>query len=211
MNKFEEIKTIKNNSVFKFKEKGSLFLSKSFSISCEADADEILHKERKESYDATHHCFAYKLNPVNNTDNFKYSDDGEPSDTAGIRILNAIDHFGLTNSLVVVIRYFGGTKLGVGPLGKAYYHSAFSVLEASEHIILKPYRQIIISCTFPQLNLVHRILASYNARILTTIYEEAVKFTCSAEADKVENIKDDLIEASQNQIQVSICESLSYE
>ncbi|MDR3628398.1 MAG: DUF1949 domain-containing protein, partial [Ignavibacteriaceae bacterium] len=103
------------------------------------------------------------------------------------------------------------TKLGVGPLGKAYYNSAFSVLEVSETAVLKPYRQITLTCTFPQLNLVHWILASYNAKILNTFYEEEVKFICSAEADKTENIKADLTEASQDQIIVSISEDLTYE
>jgi uncharacterized YigZ family protein len=210
MIKIEEIKTIKKSADYKFKEKSSLFLSKSFCISNEGDAEESLNKLRKENFDATHHCYAYRLTrkPI---DNLKYSDDGEPSGTAGIRILNAIDHFGLTNTLVVVIRYFGGTKLGVGPLGKAYYNSAFSVLELSETEILKPYRQITLTCTFPQLNTVHRVIASYGAKILDTFYEEEVKFVCTAEANKAENIKDDLIEASQNQIRVLINDNITYE
>ncbi|MCB9247399.1 MAG: YigZ family protein [Ignavibacteriales bacterium] len=62
----------------------------------------------------------------------KYSDDGEPNGTAGLRIYNAINHFELNNVLVVVVRYFGGTKLGVGPLGKAYYNCALEVLDSSK-------------------------------------------------------------------------------
>jgi uncharacterized YigZ family protein len=210
MDKIEEIKTIKKTADFKFKEKGSLFLSKSFSICGGTNAEEILIKLKKEFFDATHHCFAYRLNSGSAANNFKYSDDGEPSGTAGIRILNAIDHFGLTNCLIVVIRYFGGTKLGVGPLGKAYYNSAISVLKSSEIVVQKPYREVTLSCTFSQLNLVHRILASYDARITGTFYGNEVKFVCLAEANKTDSLKADLTEASQSQIGISIGEIFIY-
>jgi uncharacterized YigZ family protein len=210
MNKVEEIKTIKKSAEVKFKEKGSLFLSKSFNISDERNTKDILNKLKKEFFDATHHCFAYRLNSGNTVNNFRYSDDGEPSGTAGIRILNAIEHFGLKNCLVVVIRYFGGTKLGAGPLGKAYYNSAINVIKSSEIVIQKPFREVTLTCAFPHLNPVHRILASYNVKILNTFYGNEVKFICLAEANKIESFKFDLIEASQNQITVSISEMLIY-
>lgn len=210
MNEVEEIKTIKKSAEVKFKEKGSLFLSKSFSISDERNAEEILIKLRKEFFDATHHCFAYRLNSGSTVNNFKYSDDGEPSGTAGIRILNAIDHYGLTNCLIVVIRYFGGTKLGIGPLGKAYYNSTIGVLEASGMVIQKPYREITLTCAFPQLNLVHRILAAYDARIIDTYYGDEVKFSSMIEANKAESLNFDLIEASQNQITIYLSEIITY-
>jgi uncharacterized YigZ family protein len=210
MNDIEEIKTIKKSADFKFKEKGSLFLCKSFSITDENDVRGILDKLRKEYYDATHHCFAYRINSACSTENFKYSDDGEPSGTAGIRILNAIDHFGLTNCLIVVIRYFGGTKLGVGPLGKAYYNSAVGTLESSEFIIQKPFREVKLSCTFPQLNLVHRIMAAYDAKILDTSYGDEVKFVCMVDANRTGNLKFEITEASQDQIRLTISETIIY-
>jgi uncharacterized YigZ family protein len=210
MNKVEEIKTIKKTAEVKFKEKGSLFLSKSFYAASDKNVEEIINKLRKEFYDATHHCFAYRLNYGSSANNFRYSDDGEPSGTAGIRILNAIDHFGLKDCLIVVIRYFGGTKLGVGPLGKAYYNSAINVIEASEIIIQKPFREITLICAFSHLNLIHRILTFYDARIIGTNYDEEVKFICMAEADKTEIIKSEIIEASQGQIRVLTNDLLIY-
>jgi uncharacterized YigZ family protein len=210
MNDIEEIKTIKKTAEYKFKEKGSLFLCKSFSISGENDVEDILSRLRKEYYDATHHCFAYRINSASSTENFKYSDDGEPSGTAGIRILNAIDHFGITNCLIVVIRYFGGTKLGVGPLGKAYYNSAVGALESSEIIIQKPFREVKLSCTFPQLNLVHRIMSAYEAKILDTFYGDEVKFICLVDANRTGKLKSDFTEASQDQIRLTISETVIY-
>jgi uncharacterized YigZ family protein len=210
MNKVEEIKTIKKPAEVKFKEKGSLFLSKSFYVSSEKGVEEITNKLKKEFYDATHHCFAYRMNSGSSANNFRYSDDGEPSGTAGIRILNAIDHFELKDCLIVVIRYFGGTKLGVGPLGKAYYNSAIDVIEASGIIIQKPFREITLTCAFSQLNFVHRILTSYDARIISTNYDEVVKFICIVEADKTESLKSEINEASQGQIEILINDLLIY-
>jgi uncharacterized YigZ family protein len=210
MNIVEEIKTIKKSAEVKFKEKGSLFLSKSFNISDIRSADEILNKLKKEYFDATHHCYAYRLNSGNAANNLKYSDAGEPSGTAGIRILNAIDHFELKDCLIVVIRYFGGSKLGVGPLGKAYYNSAFNVIKSSDLVIKKPFREITLSCAFTHLNLIHRTLESYNSRLINTLYGDNVKFTYMADANKTGNIKSDLIEASQNQITVSINDTIIY-
>jgi uncharacterized YigZ family protein len=210
MNNIVDIKTIKKSAEAKFKEKGSLFLSKSFNITNATNAEDILNKLKKDFFDATHCCFAYRLNAGNTTNNFKYSDDGEPSGTAGIRILNAIDHFELQNCLIAVIRYFGGTKLGTGPLGKAYYNSSISVIESSEIVLQKPYMEITLTCAFTHLNLVHRILSLYDAKIINTIYDNDIKFICMFEANKAENIKFDLIEASQNQIKILINENLTY-
>ena len=124
----DKIKTIIKDSEFRFKEKGSVFIGLSFPINSEEDAESFLLSVRKKYYDATHHCYSYKL-----TDGtFKYSDAGEPNGTAGIRIYNAQNHFDLTGILTIIVRYFGGVKLGVGPLGKAYYETAYQNLKSSE-------------------------------------------------------------------------------
>ena len=114
MNIVKSIRTIEGITEASIKEKGSVFTGKAYFMSNSQDCIAKLNEIKKEFYDATHHCYCYKLN----TGEIKYSDNGEPSGTAGIRILNAIEHFILTDMLVVVIRYFGGTKLGVGPLVK---------------------------------------------------------------------------------------------
>ncbi len=206
MNDIEEIKTIKKTAESKFKEKGSLFIGKSYFIASEDEAISILAETKKKYFDATHHCFAFKLsNGI-----FKYSDDGEPSGTAGIRILNAIDHFKLVNCFVIVIRYFGGTKLGVGPLGKAYYTSSFQVLENSEFIIQKPYNKVIINCDFSQMSQLHRILANHDSKIIETKYDSTVNFICLINVNEKEIIKSELIEASKGKIDVMIDEKIQF-
>lgn len=130
MNYPEKILTVDNFAEVTYKEKSSVFIGQVCHCEIENEAANILKSIKKKYYDATHHCYAYKLI----TEQFKYSDDGEPNGTAGIRILNAIEHFNLINVIVVITRYYGGTKLGVGPLGKAYYTSAHDVLEEAKKV-----------------------------------------------------------------------------
>ena len=110
--------TIKSKSEGFYKEKGSKFISLAFPVSSEDDVKNIQAELRKEYYDARHHCYAYVLGA--NKKKYRANDDGEPTHSAGDPILGQIRAFNLTNVLVVVIRYFGGTKLGVGGLISAY-------------------------------------------------------------------------------------------
>ena len=97
MNNSEKIKTIKEENYNKIKEKGSQFMGFVYQVVSVEEAEEKLKNIKKRFYDANHHCYAYKL--ASNTE--KYSDDGEPNGTAGLRILNAINHFSLNNNLVI--------------------------------------------------------------------------------------------------------------
>ncbi|MFC4230797.1 IMPACT family protein [Parasediminibacterium paludis] len=110
--------TIEKPSVAEFKDKGSRFLAYAFPISNVEDFKKHLQELKKEHPKAVHHCFAYRLGLDGN--NFRVSDDGEPNGTAGKPILNVIDSKQMTNVLVVVVRYFGGTLLGVPGLINAY-------------------------------------------------------------------------------------------
>jgi len=198
MEKNEQIITINHSSEIKYKEKGSVFIGKSFHVKNIEEVDSTLNKIKKEYYDATHHCYAYKLNSGNS----KYSDDGEPNGTAGIRILNAIEHFGLTNVLIIVVRYFGGVKLGVGPLGKAYYSSAYKVIEASEKITLNPYKKILITADFSFTSHVHHVLAKHNAKIKNSTFDTKVKFECLCKEKDIDLISNELTEISKGKISV---------
>jgi len=172
----EQIKTIDGFTEFRLKEKGSLFISlayfaeklKSDLLTDRGKTDEILTKLRNQYYDATHHCYAYKFRDGS----VKYSDDGEPSGTAGVRILKAIEHFELTDIIVVIIRYFGGTKLGTGPLGKAYYDSAYEALFRATIIKKNAFRLIKISYSEEFTNPVYRVLGQFGVKIRESGYEE---------------------------------------
>ena len=111
-------KTIKHPSEGLYKEKGSKFLAFAYPVSSEEDIGRIITDLRKQYHDARHHCYAWRLGPEK--DRFRVNDDGEPSGSAGKPIFGQIRSMDLSDVLVVVVRYFGGTLLGVGGLIRAY-------------------------------------------------------------------------------------------
>jgi uncharacterized YigZ family protein len=132
----DSYKTIKLRSSGTFKEKGSRFIAEAWPVTDQDQINSILEETRKTYHDAKHHCYAYLLGREGLT--WRANDDGEPSGTAGRPILGKIRSFDLTNVLIVVTRYFGGTLLGVSGLINAYKTAAASALENAEiinHII----------------------------------------------------------------------------
>ena len=197
----DKIFTITNNAQSEFKEKGSLFVGQTFPIQNSEDAENILTEIRKKCYDASHNCYAYKL--IDKED-IKYSDDGEPSGTAGIRILNAINHYHLSNVLVISTRYFGGTKLGVGPLGKAYYNSAVSAIESAAIVSKENYSEIKIEFEYDMTSHVHHFLNHLHAKNLQNIFDEKPKIKCFLKPDNYQQLFDELTGVSKGGIKMTI-------
>lgn len=123
-------RTISKVSESLYKEKGSKFIGLAYPVRTEEEVKEVLDALRKQYYDARHHCYAYILGPK--AGRYRANDDGEPNHSAGDPILGQIKSAELTNTLVVVIRYFGGTKLGVSGLIHAYKTAAADAIAASE-------------------------------------------------------------------------------
>ena len=128
-------KTISSASQAEFKDRGSRFLAHAFPIATVDDFKKRLRELKEEHSKAAHHCFAYRIGTDGN--NFRASDDGEPSGSAGKPILGQIDSKGLTNLSVVVVRYFGGTLLGLPGLINAYKTAASLALQLAP-IVEKP-------------------------------------------------------------------------
>lgn len=201
----DEKDTIKSIAAFtetKFKEKGSLFIGQAFPAADETEALEILESVRKKYYDATHHCYCYDIFMGVN----KYSDDGEPSGTAGIRILNAIKHFDLTNLLVVSIRYYGGTKLGVGPLGKAYYRSAFETLGAASVIEKIKHLKVRITFDFDLTSSIHHTLSLFDAVEIKAIFETKPSIECCIRSVQFDKFRSSLVECSKGKAEIEVLE-----
>ena len=194
----EKILTVDNFAEVTHKEKSSVFIGQVYHCETENEAANILAPIKKKYYDATHHCFAFKLI----TEQFKYSDDGEPNGTAGIRILNAIKHFNLINVIVVLIRYYGGTKLGVGPLGKAYYTSVYNVLEEAKKVEKVLFQKVIIRADFKYISHIHRILSNHNATIENPVYKEKVIFECYIMPSELGKITFQLTDISKGEIKI---------
>ena len=202
----EQINTIEKFNQKSYKEKSSEFIGRVYHVEEENEIVETLNKLKKKYYDATHHCYAYKL--LNGK--FKYSDDGEPGGSAGIRILKATEHFDLVNKLVVITRYFGGTKLGVGPLGKAYYSTAYDLLKHSEIIVKSLYYTVYITSAFNNISHLHRIISQHNSKIENSTYRENVKLKCFVQPSKLNIITAELNEVSRGEIIITKTEESTY-
>jgi uncharacterized YigZ family protein len=153
-------KTIKTASQGIYKEKGSRFVSFATPVLVYEEIKPIIDKIRKEHHEARHHCFAYMLGQERNI--WRVNDDGEPSGTAGRPILGQINSFGLTNILIIVSRYFGGTLLGVSGLINAYRSAATSAIIGAE--ITEKTLQEYYEITYPYISMndVMRILKELN-------------------------------------------------
>ena len=194
----EKILTVDNFAEFTYKEKSSVFIGQVYHCETENEASNILDPIKKKYYNATHHCFACKLI----SGQLKYSDDGEPSGSAGIRILNAIEHFDLINVIVAVIRYYGGTKLGVGPLGKAYYTAAHNVLEKAKKLEKFLFQKVIVEADFDYTSHIHRILAKYKAIIEKQEFKDNAIFQCFLRPSDLSKITFQLTDISKGNIKL---------
>ncbi len=156
----DKYKTIAHKSEGLYKEKGSKFLSFAFPVTSENQIKEIQHELRKKYYDARHHVYAWRLGI--NEDNYRASDDGEPSNSSGPPVLGQIRSYELSDILIVVIRYFGGTKLGIPGLIHAYKTAAVESIENNKiiyKIITHTYR---IRFAYEDMNIVMRKLKEEN-------------------------------------------------
>jgi len=165
--------SIKATSEGFYKEKGSKFLAFAFPVQTEDDIKQRLDDLRKQYYDARHHCYGYILG--NKSDKYRANDDGEPNHSAGDPILGQIRSKDLTNTLVVVVRYFGGTKLGVSGLIAAYKTAAKEALDAAEVIETTIKDEVLINFSYEQTSDVMRLAKEFNLEIQNQTFQE----TCS--------------------------------
>ena len=173
--------TISQSSVAEFKDRGSRFLAYAYPIESVIDFKEKLQELKKEHPKAVHHCFAYRLGLDGN--NFRVSDDGEPSGTAGKPVLGQIDSKGLTNVLVIVVRYFGGTLLGVPGLINAYKTAATMALQLMP-IVQKPVTvRLQISFDYTQMNDIMRWIKALNCEVV----EQEMQLFCMIKTDVPKN------------------------
>ena len=145
------------------RERSSKFLSFIYPVHNEEEIREALDALRKRYFDATHHCYAWRLGPKG--EQFRANDDGEPSGTAGKPILGQLLSRELTDCLVVVVRYFGGTKLGVPGLIAAYKESAQQVIDEARIIELTVDRQVRVDFPYIAMNDIMRVIKEVQLRI----------------------------------------------
>ena len=156
--------TIEQPAIAEYKDRGSKFIGYAFPVENVDDFKVKLAEIKKEHPKASHHCFAYRIGLDQNV--FRISDDGEPGGTAGRPILGQIDSRQLTNTLIIVVRYFGGTMLGVPGLINAYKMSASLALQLTP-IVQKPVEILYnLQFDYTRMNDVMMIIKQYNCRII---------------------------------------------
>jgi uncharacterized YigZ family protein len=168
--------TIEKRGAGEYDEKKSRFLGEAIPVSSKEEIDAELARIRKQYFDARHHCFAYVLGEKR--DNRRFSDDGEPSGTGGMPILNVIDGEACTGILIVVTRYFGGTLLGAGPLARAYGKAAKAALDDAGIVERKEGAVLQITLSYAQLDSALYLLKQEKIRVDDTAYTDAVALTC---------------------------------
>jgi uncharacterized YigZ family protein len=176
-------KTIVSESIGEFRDRGSKFLAYAYPIDTEAETHDWIELQRKAHPKARHWCYAWRLGLDKNS--YRANDDGEPSGTAGRPILGQIDSAGLTNVLVIVVRYFGGTLLGTSGLIHAYRESAKEALQTAVVVEKTVLTFIHISFDYGLMSDVMNALKKLSVEIFEKDFNENARITIGIPQDKV--------------------------
>ena len=181
-------KTIEEQGEGIYTEKRSKFLAFAIPVTSVDEVKAQVDAYQKKYYDARHVCYAYRLGERG--DQERANDNGEPSGTAGKPILGQIDSRELTNILVVVVRYFGGIKLGTSGLIVAYKAAAAEALDATEHVEKTINGEILLKFSYPLLNDVLRIVKEENPRIVEQIFDNECVVRLSIRLSRMPRLRD---------------------
>lgn len=183
-----------------FKEKNSKFFGYAFPVQSENEVKEILDQLKKQHYTARHWCYAYQIGTK--TKIYRANDDGEPNNSAGMPIYGQIQSFDVTNVLVVVVRYFGGVKLGVGGLVTAYKTGAQMALETVEIVEKTINTHFFIRFDYKNMNKVMRVVKEKNLNVVNQVLE----LDCLIEISCRLTQKEEIFNAFNHIFEVSITE-----
>jgi len=193
--------TIEKTATAEFKDRGSKFIGYAFPVKSVEEFKDILNEIKKEHPKATHHCYAYRIGLDGNT--YRVSDAGEPSGTAGRPILGQIDSKELVNVLVIVVRYFGGTLLGVPGLINAYRSAAALALQMTPLVQKQVEKEFVVQFDYTQINDVMTLIKQYNCRILQQEMQLFCNMTLGIPTNRVEEVSYKLQELRNVEIIVS--------
>jgi uncharacterized YigZ family protein len=176
--------------------KGSKFISRVFPVKNSAEAEHHYHNIRKQYHDASHNCYAYRIDDVV----YRYNDDGEPSGTAGRPIFEAIKLQNIYQILIIITRYFGGTKLGTGGLCRAYSDAALMALEEAEIITCIAYTTTSLQTTYVYQQRVNKVIKKFEGKITHTDYTDKINMTVRIPKSKFTLFQDEVRSLIQRNI-----------
>ncbi len=169
-----------------YKVKGSKFFGYAFPVETEEDVQQAIEQLKKKHHKARHFCYAWQLGK--HYEHYRANDDGEPSNSAGMPIYGQLQNFNLTNILVVSVRYFGGTKLGVGGLISAYKTSAQLAIEASEIKVKRITKVFYVNCEYDMMDVAIRLANDLNAEIIHQNLELDCNYTIEVRLDDYDRV-----------------------
>lgn len=196
--------TIAEEKRAEIKIKASKFIASAASVKSIEEAQEFLTKIRTEFFDATHNCFAYQIGWDRNT--FRAADDGEPNGSAGKPILFAIQKFDFSDIIVVVTRYFGGTKLGVGGLVRAYSDATEEVLNICERKIINRTLPVRIDCKYEEISIVKRMVDEW-AISFEENYSDVIEIIANIPISKANEFANLIFSATNARAKATILEN----
>jgi uncharacterized YigZ family protein len=197
--------TIRNNCEKEIEKiKGSRFTGRLFRVKSKEEAELELEKVRKKYFDATHNCFAYTAGEKENAVS-RFSDDGEPSGTAGRPMMSALEASGLSKVLLVVTRYYGGTNLGTGGLARAYAEAAKEVIEAAEIEVVEIKSELKLSYRYEMTGTVMNLIGRYEASVMSEEFDEGAKLKIRINKGFVPHFTDEIFDKSNGEIKAELC------
>ena len=184
-------KTFSSRGEGLIKEQGSKFIALGFPVYSENDIKEALDKIRKEYHDARHHCYAWRLGA--NGEPFRANDDdGEPSNSAGKPILGQLIKYELSNAIIIVVRYFGGVKLGVGGLISAYKLASEDCIYNAKIIEKEITEEIIIQFNYSNINDAMMLVKKLDLNVIGRNFEVLCEMTIRAKLNDIARIKEEI-------------------
>ena len=186
-----QYKTIENDVENEIVEKKSKFIANIFYVKTLKEAEEKISDVKKKYHDAKHHCFAFRIHEESNTLN-RFSDDGEPSGTAGSPILNILEKNNIENVIVIVTRYFGGILLGTGGLLRAYTGATLKAMEKVKLATEEDGMELLIKTSYKYLEDIQYYCIKNNIKILNGKFDENVKVIVELSIDEKDKILKDL-------------------
>lgn len=198
MSILDSYKTIEESSSAELKILNSKFIAYAFPVSAQSEITQRISEVRKKHFDAAHFPYAYRTGTEGN--NFKSSDDGEPSGTAGKPLLEVIDRNNLTNVLIIVARYFGGTKLGTGGLRRAFHESALNCIESTRIVEKFITERIRIETDYVFMNSIMKHIESNKLRLAENNCDDKCRLTIEVRISETENLKKAIVDMTNAKV-----------
>ena len=194
----KDYKTVKQENSSEFVEKRSRFIGYCKPVTTEQEAVDFINSKRSEHWNATHNVYAYSLREGNIK---RYSDDGEPSGTAGMPMLDVITKNEIYDVCIVVTRYFGGVLLGTGGLVRAYSQGAKVAIEAGEVVLMQSCLMCELQCSYNQYGKVSSLIMEIGAEIDDTVFEADVVIKFHIKPEELDRLNKQLADATSGEVQ----------